>query len=216
MAYTRCWLTTSQARADSATREEIPMTAPTSKPGISEARSAPSEFGALIAQFRQRRSLSQGQLARAARLSRTYVYHLETGQRVAPSSRVARALMRALDVRGQERQLLAQAFMRLTGEYLDDETDDADLLDQGELAGLLVRNSAFPAHSLDRMWYISAWNKQAVQLFELDTRVLALGSQNLLAVVFDPEYRQRFRPWEALVRRLLADFKHNTGSLTYL
>src|SRR6185437_1044436 len=100
------------------------MTAPISEPGITDTGSAPSEFGALIAQFRQRRSLSQGQLARAARLSRTYVYHLETGQRVAPSSRVARALMRALDVRGQERLMLAQAYMRLTGEYLDEDTDD--------------------------------------------------------------------------------------------
>ncbi len=192
------------------------MAAPTSEPNIAHVQHTPSEFGALVAQFRQRRSLSQGQLARAARLSRTYVYHLETGQRVAPSGRVARALIRALDLRGQDRQLLARAYMRLTGEYLDDEADDTDLLDQGELAGLLVRNSTFPAHSLDRMWYISAWNKQAVQLFELDTRELALGSQNLLAVVFDPDYRRRFRPWEGLARRLLADFKHNTGSLTYL
>ncbi|HEV2456814.1 MAG TPA: hypothetical protein VGS80_00495, partial [Ktedonobacterales bacterium] len=39
---------------------------------------------------------------------------------------------------------------------------------------------------------------------------------NLLAVVFDPAYRARFRPWEGLARRLLADFKHSTRSLTYL
>jgi len=57
--------------------------------------SEPEEFGALIAQLRQARGLSQGQLARAARLSRTYVYHIETGQRARPSAKVARALARA-------------------------------------------------------------------------------------------------------------------------
>jgi hypothetical protein len=38
----------------------------------------------------------------------------------------------------------------------------------------------------------------------------------LLAVVFDPAYRAHFRPWESLARRLLADFKYNSRSLTYL
>jgi hypothetical protein len=35
-------------------------------------------------------------------------------------------------------------------------------------------------------------------------------------VVFDPAYRAHFRPWEEMARRLLADFKYNTRSLTYL
>jgi len=55
-----------------------------------------------------------------------------------------------------------------------------------------------------------------MRLFELDASALPTNSRNLLAVVFDPDYRGRFRPWEALARRLLADFKYNTRSLTYL
>ncbi|HLZ22511.1 MAG TPA: helix-turn-helix domain-containing protein [Ktedonobacterales bacterium] len=175
-----------------------------------------NEFGAMVAQFRQRRGLSQGQLAHAARLSRTYIYHLETGQRSAPSVRVARALLRALEIHGDDRHRLAIAFTRLTGLPLEDEADGADLLDQRELAGLLVRNTAFPAHSLDRLWGVSAWNIPAMHLFELDASSLATLSRNLLGVVFDPAYRARFRPWEALARRLLADFKYNTRALTYL
>jgi len=174
------------------------------------------DFGALVAAFRQRRGLSQGQLAHAARLSRTYIYHLETGQRSAPSVRVARAILRALEIHGDDRRRLAAAFTRLTGLPLEDEAEGADLLDQRELAALLVHNTTFPAHSLDRLWNVSAWNSPAVRLFEMDAESLATHSRNLLAVVFDPAYRSRFRPWETLARRLLADFKYNTRGLTYL
>jgi transcriptional regulator with XRE-family HTH domain len=173
-------------------------------------------FGALIAALRQRRGLSQGQLARATGLSRTYVYHLETGQRNAPSPRVARAIVRALALHGEDRRRVAEAFTRLTGQYLEDEPAGADLLDQRELAALLVRNTAFPAHSLDRLWDVAAWNEPAVELFEMDASTLDAHKRNLLAVVFDPAYRARFRPWEGLARRLLADFKHSTRNLTYL
>jgi transcriptional regulator with XRE-family HTH domain len=173
-------------------------------------------FGQLVASHRQRRGLTQGQLARAARLSRTYVYHLETGQRSAPSARVARALARALELHGEDRRYFTQAFMELTGTPMEDAGESLDLLDQRELAALLVRSSAFPAHSLDRLWHIRAWNPAAKQLFELDEHRLAQLDQHLLAVVFDPAYRAHFRPWEDLARRLLADFKYNTRSLTYL
>ncbi len=180
------------------------------------APAGPEGFGALIAELRQKRGLSQGQLARAARLSRTYIYHLETGQRTAPSARVARSLARALEARGPDRLRLAESFTALTGEQMEDESERLDLFDQRELAALLVHNTAFPAHSLDRLWHITAWNAPATELFELDESVLASYDQNLMMVVFDPTYRARFRPWEALARRMLADFKHNTRSLTYL
>jgi transcriptional regulator with XRE-family HTH domain len=184
---------------------------------LASARDAAEEdFSALVAHFRRARGLSQGQLARAARLSRTYIYHLETGQRQAPSVRVARSIARALELHGPDRARLARAYAHLTGRQMEDDTETLDLLDQRELAAVLVRNTAFPAHSLDRFWNVSAWNRPAVELFEVDERSLAAHNQNLLMVVFDPAYRTRFRPWEALARRLLAEFKHNTGSLNYL
>lgn len=173
-------------------------------------------FGDIVSYLRRKRGLSQGQLARAARLSRTYVYHLETGQRLAPSVRSVRAIVRALDAHGEDRLMLVQAFTQLTGGYLDEENDTLDLFDQRELAALLVRSSAFPAHSLDRLWHISAWNTPARELFELDLPPAPEMSTQLLAIVFDTSYRTRFRPWEELARRLLAEFKHNTRSLTYL
>lgn len=184
--------------------------------GLTPQVSGNPSFGQLVAAFRVRRGLSQGQLAHAARLSRTYVYHLETGQRSAPSPRVARMLLKALELHGEDRRMLADAFTRLTGQPIEDEAEGLDLLDQRELAALLVHNTAFPAHSLDRLWHVAAWNEPATQLFEIDAPALLDHGANLLAMVFDPQYRARFRPWEALARRLLADFKHATRSLTYL
>jgi transcriptional regulator with XRE-family HTH domain len=177
---------------------------------------APEPFGVQVARLRQQRGLSQGQLAHAALLSRTYVYHLETGQRHAPSVRVIRALMRALELRGDERRRFLAACARLTGQQLEDDLEGADLFDQRDLAALLVRNSAFPAHSLDRLWYIRSWNDPATQLFEADTNALNLHNRHLLAFVFDPAYRSRFRPWETLARRLLTDFKYYARTVTYL
>lgn len=184
--------------------------------GSEPSKDAGSNFGQLVAFFRQRRGLSQGQLAHAARLSRTYVYHLETAQRLAPSARVARTLARALELHGDDRRQFADAFTRLTGQQVEEEPEAPDLLDQRELAALLVDSTAFPAHSLDRLWNIVSWNTPSMQLFEVTTDALNTHRSNLLIFVFDLAYRTRFRPWEGLARRLLADFKHATRSLAYL
>src|SRR5215467_8860964 len=99
--------------------------------------SNPSTFAQLISEFRQQRWMSQGQLAQATRLSRTYIYHLETGMRSNPSPHVTQCIARALGLQGKERQQLYTAFTDLTGQQIDDEQPESDLLDFGELAELL-------------------------------------------------------------------------------
>src|SRR5438128_2673800 len=63
--------------------------------------------------------MSQGQLAQATRLSRTYVYHLEKGMRGHPSPRVAGNIVRALQLHGEDVRQFAEAYTQLTGHYLD-------------------------------------------------------------------------------------------------
>src|SRR5947209_19760897 len=75
-----------------------------------------SEFAQLVARFRQRRGMSQGQLAQATRLSRTYIYHLENGMRSNPSPHVVESIVRALQLRGDERRELFAAYTELTGQ----------------------------------------------------------------------------------------------------
>ncbi len=174
------------------------------------------DFAEILTQLRGARNLSQGQLARAAHLSRTYVYHLEHGLRQAPSARATRALIRALDLHGEERRQFVQAFMDLTGEYLEEEADESSFLELDRLAALLVENTTFPAHSLDRQWNIRAWNTSARELFEASDELLASHDHHLLRLIYDPVYRRRFQPWEDLARRLTADFKFATRGLNFL
>lgn len=174
------------------------------------------DFATLLMRLRTERHLSQGQLAKAARLSRTYVYHLEHQLRLAPSPRAARALARAMDLHGEERRVFAASFAELTGQMLEDDVEEASLLDLRHLSALLVENTLVPAHSLDRMWRIVAWNRAARDLFEITDDLLEQHGHSLLRLVYDPVYRKRFQPWETLARRLTADFKFATQGLTFL
>jgi transcriptional regulator with XRE-family HTH domain len=175
-----------------------------------------SEFATLLAQYRTERNFSQGQLAKAARLSRTYVYHLEHGLRQQPSSRAVRAIIRALQLHGDERRNLLQAFTHLTGHYLEEEHDDATFLDLSRLSSLLVENTILPAHSMDRLWRVRSWNKACFQLFEATEDLLEEHMHQLLHLVFDPLYRRRFQPWEELARRLISDFKYQARGLAFM
>src|SRR5579863_7679834 len=175
-----------------------------------------SDFARLVAQFRLQRGMSQGQLAQATRLSRTYIYHLEKGMRANPSPHVTESIARALDLQSAEKRQLFAAYNRLTGHYIDSDQPESVLLDFGELARLLVHNTSYPAHSLDKLWYLHSWNDAAITLFEVPEEVVRNAHMHLLEFVFDPLLRRRFHGWENLVRRLLSDFQYNTRTMTHL
>lgn len=174
------------------------------------------DFARLVTRLRQQRGLSQGQLAQATRLSRTYIYHLETGMRSNPSPHVVHNIARALELQNPERQQLYTAFTQLTGQQIDDDPVDGTLLDLGHLAELLVLNTSYPAHSLDRLWYLHSWNKAALTLFEIDEETARSKHTHLLEQVFGVRSRQHFHGWENLARRLVSDFQYNTRTLTHL
>lgn len=175
-----------------------------------------SEFALLVARFRQQRGMSQGQLAQATRLSRTYVYHLETGQRLNPSQNVVLNIVRALELPVEERDRLYDAYSDLTGQLIDHEQVESTLLDLGELARLQVYNTSYPAHSLDRLWFLHSWNEAAITLFEVREEIESGRKLHLLELVFDPVMKRRFHGWENLARRLVSDFQYNTRTMTHL
>jgi transcriptional regulator with XRE-family HTH domain len=175
-----------------------------------------SDFAQLVTRFRQEHDLSQGQLAQATRLSRTYVYHLETGQRTNPSPAVVQNIVRALELTSEERTRLYTAYTQLTGQYIDSELFEGTLLDMGELASLLVHNTSYPAHSLDRLWFLHSWNAAATNLFEIEEELKKGKKLHLLELVFDPRMRPRFHGWENLARRLMSDFLYDTRTIAHL
>src|SRR2546421_2504156 len=105
-------------------------------------------FARLLEEYRLRAGLSLGQLAQAARLSRTYVYHLERGQRAHPSAHAARALARALELHGTQRQAFYGTVEALTGDSPELEEEPDELFDLVHLAELLVANTAYPTHAI--------------------------------------------------------------------
>src|SRR5205823_8867761 len=175
-----------------------------------------SEFAQLLTRYRQQHDLSQGQLAQATRLSRTYVYHLESGKRVNPSPRVAQSIARALGLQPEEKRRLYAAYTTLTGQFIDDEQSESTLLDLGELARLLVHNTSYPAHSLDRLWFLHSWNAAAITLFEVQTVPAGNEKLHLLELLFEAHRRRHYYGWENLARRLVSDFMYNTRTLTHL
>ena len=84
------------------------------------------------------------------------------------------------------------------------------------MAELLVLNTSYPAHSLDRLWYLHSWNEAALTLFEIDEETARSKRTHLLEQVFGVQRRQHFHGWENLARRLVSDFQYNTRTLTHL
>lgn len=175
-----------------------------------------SGFAQLITRYRQRRGMSQGQLAQATRLSRTYIYHLENGMRCNPSQHVTENIARALELQEEDRRLLFAAYTRLTGQLIESGQGETPLLGLGELARLLVQNTSYPAHALDRLWYLHAWNEAAITLFELQSEVASGTKLHLLELLFNQPLRRRLHGWENLARRLVSDFQYNTRTVTHL
>ena len=133
-----------------------------------------------------------------------------------PSPHVAQSIARALGLQAEERRQLYTAFTSLTGQPIDDEQPVSELLDFGELAELLVHNTSYPAHSLDRLWFLHSWNEAAIMLFEAQEEVAGNGARHLLELVFDTQRRRHFHRWEHLARRLVRDFQYNTRTITHL
>ncbi len=175
-----------------------------------------STFSQLVTQFRRRRAISQGQLAQATQLSRTYVYHLETGQRTNPSPQVVQNIARVLELSTADRVRFFEAYNHQTGQFADAEQLESTLLDMGALARLLVHNTSYPAHSLDNLWFLHSWNDASTYLFGVQAMLMRNEHMHLLELVFDPEMRKRFQGWENLARRLVSDFLYNTRTLTHL
>ena len=175
-----------------------------------------SDFAQLLTHFREQRGISQGQLAQATRMSRTYVYHLEMGQRTNPSPQAGRHIAQTLELRSEDKQQFYRAYTVLTQQCIEDDLFDDIQDNTGDLARLLIQNSLYPAHTLDRLWFLHAWNEAAATLLEFQEEAGRGEPLHLLSLLFDPLRRKRFYSWEPLARRVVGDFLYSTHTFTYL
>lgn len=170
----------------------------------------------LIAHFRQQRGLSQEQLARASRLSRTYIYHLEQAQRTHPSGEVVQRIARALELPVAEQQQLFQAYTKLTGQIIQEDRAEQTVPDLRELIDEFACNTVYPMHTLDRWWFVPTWNEAALSLFEMPREMITEKPLHLLEWLFTSHIQQSIVSWEQVAARLVDDFCYHTRSLAHL
>ncbi len=125
----------------------------------------PLPVGGLLRQWRQRRRLSQLDLASDARISTRHLSFLETG-RAQPSRDMLLHLSEQLDVPVRERNVLlvAAGFAPI---FPERPLDDPALAPARAAIDLVLdRQKPYPAFALDRHWRIAASNAALPELYE--------------------------------------------------
>src|SRR4029453_2277929 len=118
---------------------------------------APSA-GALLREWRQRRNLSQPQLALRSAISARHLSFIETG-RAQPSREMVLHLAERLDLplRERNRLLLAAGFAPVFGERSLEESEMAPVREA--LERFLAAHEPYPAVVVDRHWNVVAFNR---------------------------------------------------------
>src|SRR5262249_6302123 len=114
--------------------------------------------GALLREWRQRRNLSQLELALRSAVSARHLSFIETG-RARPSREMLLHLADRLDVplRDRNRLLLAAGFAPVFSERSFDESEMAPIREA--LERFLVAHEPYPALIVDRLWNVVAANR---------------------------------------------------------
>jgi transcriptional regulator with XRE-family HTH domain len=146
---------------------------------------APSA-GALLREWRQRRNLSQLELALRSAVSARHLSFIETG-RARPSREMALHLAERLDIplRERNRLLLAAGFAPVYGERGLDETEMAPV--RAALERFLSAHEPFPAVVVDRHWNVVAANRGVDYVTRGIAPELREPPANALRIVLHPD-----------------------------
>ncbi len=143
-----------------------------------------SQFGTALKTWRQKRRLSQLDLAMTANVSARHISFLETG-RARPSQPMVMMLARHLDLpREIGNQMLAAA--GFAPAFVRRQLSDAEMTPAREaIAWMLDRHAPYPGFALDRHWTLTALNPPAESL--LGAVGLAQGDNLLAAYLGNPD-----------------------------
>ena len=149
-----------------------------------------ASFAGLLRQWRQKRRLSQLELALSSGVSQRHVSYLESG-RANPSRGMILQLSETLDVPLRDRNawLTAAGFAPLFRARSLDDPQMAQIL--GVLAMMLKAHEPFPALVLDRAWTVlmanDAFERLVSLLGEDFWSKLGGGERNLMRLFFHPD-----------------------------
>src|SRR5919204_135924 len=145
----------------------------------------PQPVGTLLRQWRERRRLTQLDLALEAEISARHLSFVETG-RAQPSREMLLHLSEELDIPLRERNnlLVAAGFAPL---YQERRLDEPALAAARQAIDVvLAAQRPFPAFALDRHWNIVASNGALPQLYEGIAPELLRPPMNALRLSLDP------------------------------
>ncbi|HKA26610.1 MAG TPA: helix-turn-helix transcriptional regulator [Gaiellaceae bacterium] len=146
---------------------------------------APSA-GALLREWRQRRNLSQLELALRSAISARHLSFIETG-RAQPSREMILHLAERLDVplRDRNRLLLAAGFAPVFGERSLEESDMAPVREA--LERFLAAHEPYPAVVVDRHWNVVAFNRGVAYVNHNVAPELRTPPANALRIALHPD-----------------------------
>jgi transcriptional regulator with XRE-family HTH domain len=146
----------------------------------------PHPFGTLLRQWRQRRRLSQLDLAMEAEVSQRHLSFVESG-RSRPSREMVLRLAERLEVPLRERNLLLLAAGHAP-EYGERGLEDVALGPAMEaVRQILSAHEPWPALAVDRHWRLVAANRIAGRLMEGVAPALVTPPVNVLRLSLHPE-----------------------------
>lgn len=181
---------------------------------MSAKEAADSALPALLQTMRRAAGLSQGELARQARLTRPYISQLEKGSRRSPSRKVALSLASALHLDAAQRRafLDAAGWPELEVPLHGNSSGLVQTDDAYALARQLLDACPFPAVLHDSRWLVGYVNRGGHAFFEALQAPLAPQGEavSLLESVFHPVIRAHLSDWEAWARAMLAQFKRDS------
>jgi transcriptional regulator with XRE-family HTH domain len=175
-------------------------------------------FGTLIKQWRDRRSISQLDLALNSQVSQRHISFLESG-RAKPSQEMVLQLATVLEIplRSQNLLLSAAGFAPI---HTETDLSAPEMSSIRKAIGFMLRQQEpYPAVVIDRYWNLLLSNQGATRLLntfidpeKLQTRFCIDGKINLMRVTFDPQGLRPFiANWEELAGYLL-DRVHREAS----
>src|SRR5215510_10185491 len=146
---------------------------------------APSA-GALLREWRQRRNLSQLELALRSAISARHLSFIETG-RAQPSREMILHLAERLEVplRDRNRLLLAAGFAPVFGERSLEESDMAPVREAVER--FLTAHEPYPAVVVDRHWNVVAANRGVAYVNRDVAPELRAAPANALRIALHPD-----------------------------
>ncbi len=169
-----------------------------------------NSFGTMLKQWRERRSLSQLDLALTSQVSQRHISFLESG-RAKPSQEMVLQLATVLEIplRHQNLMLSAAGFAPI---HAETDLSAPEMTSICKAIDFILRQQEpYPAIVIDRYWNLLLTNKGATRLLntfidpdKLQTLFCIDGKINLMRVMFDPQGLRPFiANWEVCVGHLL-------------